>query len=78
MHVVVDPAFGDRLREIPFGEPAWIADTPVNRQTYEVLVPDRNPGGDYVHGFTIFKVDNDGTQEDWLASELKTIDLHHG
>ena len=41
-------------------------------------MPHRNPEGDYLDGFTIFKVDGDGRPEDWLLDHLRTIDLHRG
>ena len=36
IHVIVHPRFGDRLQEIPVGEPVWIVDTVVNRVAYEM------------------------------------------
>ena len=77
VHVIVDPAFGDRLREIPEGEPVWIVDTPPNRLAYEAVGRERNPES-YLVGLSSFKVDPTGQPEDWLISELEAIDLHHG
>lgn len=77
VHVVVDPVFGERLREIPFGEPVWIVDTEVNRPAYQALGPERNPGN-YLEGLSSFKVDVKSVPEDWLVGEIETIDLHHG
>jgi hypothetical protein len=77
VHVIVDPAFGQRLREIPVGEPIWIADTEVNRPAYKMVETERNPES-YLVGLTCFKVDAKNSPEDWLISEIATIDLHHG
>ncbi len=77
VHVIVDPVFGQRLREIQVGEPVWIADTEVNRPAYETLGPERNPGN-YMEGLSSFKVGRNTSPEDWLVCEIETIDLHHG
>ncbi len=77
VHVIVDPVFGERLREIPLGEPVWIADTEVNRPAYEAVGRERNPES-YLVGLSSFKVELTARPEDWLISELADIDLHHG
>lgn len=77
VHVIVDPRFGDHLREIPAGEPVWIVDTEVNRCAYEMVGRERKPIS-YLVGLSCFKVDPNASPEDWLVSELGTIDLHHG
>jgi hypothetical protein len=77
VHVVVDPLFGERLRELPVGEPVWIADTDVNRPAYETVGRERKPESHLV-GLSSFKVDQASKPDDWLISELGTIDLHHG
>ncbi len=77
VHVVVDPEFGERLREIPLGEPVWIADTEVNRPAYEAVGRERNPESHLV-GLSSFKVERAARPEDWLISELAEIELHHG
>jgi len=75
--VIVDPAFGDRLREIPAGEPIWIADTAPNRLAYEAVGKERHPES-YLVGLSSFTIDPAAAPEDWLISELEVIDLHHG
>jgi len=75
--VILDPAFGNRLREMPDGEPVWIVDTPPNRLAYEAVGKERKPES-HIVGLSSFKVDPKGKPEDWLISELETIDLHHG
>ena len=59
VHVVVDSRFGNRLREIPTGEPVWIVDTPINRLAYEAVAKERAPES-YFDGLTSFKVDPGG------------------
>ena len=75
--VVVDPNFGNRLREIPVGQPVWIADTPVNRAAFVAIGKERNVTNHLI-GLTSFVVDANAASEDWLVSEIATIDLHHG
>ena len=75
--MIVDPAFGQRLRDIPVGEPVWIVDTDINRLAYEAVGKERKPES-YLIGLSSFKVDPKGSPETWLISELETIDRHHG
>ena len=75
--MIVDPSFGGRIREIPAGEPIWIVDTACNRLAYEAVRKERTQENHLV-GLTSFKVDPAAHPEDWLISELETIDLHHG
>ena len=49
----------------------------MNGLVSEVVARERDPD-DYDTGYTTFKVDPQGHPEDWLVSELETIDLHHG
>ena len=77
VHVVVDPSFGDRLRNMPIGEPVWIVATEINVLAYNAVGKERQPKS-YLEGLSSFKADKDGTPEDWLVSEIQTIDLHHG
>jgi len=75
--VIVDPNFGERLREIPIGQPVWIAGTPVNQAAFTTIGGERNIT-DHCIGLTSFGVNIKATPEDWLVSEIATIDLHHG
>jgi hypothetical protein len=77
VHVIVDPAFGEQLRGVPPGEPVWIVDTKANRAAYEMVGKERHPES-YLVGLSIFKADPKASPEDWLISELPTIDDHHG
>ena len=77
VHVIVDPQFGNRLRTVTAGEPIWIVDTDINRLAYEAVGRERKPESHLV-GMSSFKVDPEASPEDWLLSEIKTIDLHHG
>jgi len=75
--VIVDTAFGDRLRDMPIGEPVWIVDSEINDLAYNAVGKERKPNS-HLEGLSSFKVDKDGSPEDWLISEINTIDLHHG
>ena len=75
--MIVDSRFGDRLREIPAGVPVWIVDSAVNRVAYEIVGKERKPENHLV-GLSSFKVDQKVSPEDWLVSEIETLDLHHG
>jgi hypothetical protein len=76
--VVVDAAFGDRVREVLSRMPVWLADSDANRRAAErarAVMPNTNhiqPGG-----LTVFRVDPDGTPESWCADILATVAAHH-
>lgn len=73
--VVLDRSYGDRLSDLPLGQPVWIVDTPVNRAAAQKLWSERH---DETHltGITTFK--SDLSAEESLIDEFDTIDLHHG
>jgi hypothetical protein len=74
--VVVDPEFGIRLRELLTEEAIWIVDSLTNAPVAQTIWKEKEAGAETE--LTVFKVDPNGTPEDWLISELATIDLHHG
>ena len=77
VYAIVEPTFGDRLREIPVGEPVWIADTAVNHTAVAAIWKEQGIAS-HLTGLTSFVVDENTTPEDWLISQISTIDLHHG
>lgn len=77
VHIVVDPRYGERIRRLPEGEPAWIVDSDVNHPVIRDLW-DCRKGLDESTGITSFRFNPDGSAEDVLISELGAVDLHHG
>jgi len=77
VHVVVDPEYGERLRDLPVGEPVWVVDSERNHPVIRALWREHE-GLDESAGITSFTFNRGGTCEDWLVAELSTIDLHHG
>jgi hypothetical protein len=75
--VVVDPAFGERLRELPPGVPVWVADTPANRAAAQRLWRGRRERT-HLDGVTTFEVEPGRTPAEWCAAVLGQVDLHHG
>ena len=74
--LVVDPAFGDQLEELPPGRPVWIIESPANRAAVQ-RVWATLPTATHVDGVTIFRAEG----SDAVAScqgILSQIDLHHG
>jgi hypothetical protein len=74
--LVVDPAFGDRLAELPRGAPVWIVESPTNRAAVQRAWA-ALPTATHLDGVTIFR----GEESDAVAScldVLSQIDLHHG
>jgi hypothetical protein len=72
VHVIVAPNYGARLEGLPRGEPAWVADTPVNKPIIERMWAQKWPG------ITSFSVDLRAGSENWLVSILDQVELHHG
>jgi len=77
VHVVVDPDHGERLRNLPAGEPAWVIDSATNHSVVAALVRERGET-DHTADITTFRFNPQATPEHWFVAELSTIDLHHG
>ncbi|MDY0357593.1 MAG: hypothetical protein RBR19_17055 [Sedimentisphaerales bacterium] len=71
VHVVVDPEYGERLRELPVDEPVWVVASEVNRLVVQALWRERAD-------VTSFRFTPQAAPEDRLVSILSTVDLHHG
>jgi len=77
VYVVVDPHYGERLRDLPMDEPIWVVDSIKNHPIIQALWSEHNQSN-YLEGITSFTVDTNGNPEDWFLTELSNIDLHHG
>ena len=75
--VIVDPAFGEKLRAVPTGQPVWIAMSPANEPVVRSLW-DGQGAPDHLTGITGFSFDESVSAEDLFLAELDTVDLHHG
>ena len=80
VNVIVAADYGERLRDLPDDEAAWVADTPTNnpviRSIWTTHSADPNRGNHT--GITSFQVSADKTPEDWLLGVLDTVEEHHG
>jgi hypothetical protein len=72
VHLIVAPDYGERLTDIPPGEPAWVADTLSNRPVIQRMWSQKR------EGITSFQVAHTATPEDWLIDVLDQVELHHG
>jgi hypothetical protein len=77
VRAIVDPAFGERLAELPADAAAWIIDTPQNTPVAHRLWKER-PATTHLTGITTFRPGSSLSAEEELLSQLDTIDLHHG
>jgi hypothetical protein len=79
VHVIVAPDYGERLRDLPSNEAAWVADTSTNHPVIKSILATHSvkPYPDYLTGITSFKVPADKTPEDWLLGVLGPIEDHH-
>ena len=79
VNVIVAADYGERLRDLPGDEAAWVADTPTNHPviksiwTTQSVDPDRG----HLSGITSFQVPADKTPEDWLLGVLDSVEEHH-
>ena len=76
--IVVDPSVGDQLPEILARMPVWLVATDANRRAAEDIRAARPPA-DFTEpgGLTTFRVDPNGTAEDWFADVLDDVAGHH-
>ena len=75
--VVVDPDFGDRLRQVPVGKPVRITMSDANAPFVRAIWTEcRNPSD--LHGVTGFTHQDADTPEDRLLGQLDAVDIHHG
>jgi hypothetical protein len=77
VRVVVDREFGERLTELPRGEPVWIVHSLTNKLVVQRLWNER-PDESHLTGITVFKGMEASNPEEMLIAELDAIDLHHG
>jgi hypothetical protein len=77
VYVVVDPHYGERLRNLRANDPIWVIDSETNHIVIQTLWNERQ-GSSLQDGITSFKYDPKENREDWFVNELATIDLHHG
>ena len=75
--VVLDPNFGDRLRDAWRGQPVWITMSPANAPEVQALWAN-TPSPNHLTGITGFAHEEGVAAEDRLLAELSTIDIHHG
>jgi hypothetical protein len=75
--VILDPDYGERLREVPSGQPTWITMSPVNEPVIRSLWALRSDSSQLT-GITGFSYQKDASPADRFLQELDTIDLHHG
>ena len=74
---MVDPNYGESIRNLPIDEPAWVVDSQADQLVIQSLWDEHRATTHHI-GITSFKFDGDATTEDRFVSELSAIDLHHG
>jgi hypothetical protein len=75
--VVVDPDFGDRLRQAWHGQAVWIAMSPANAPVVHALWASA-PSQTHLTRITGFRYSKGVAAEDFLLAELDAVQLHHG
>ncbi|BET65449.1 hypothetical protein ASA1KI_03670 [Opitutales bacterium ASA1] len=75
--LVVDRWFGDRIRELPRGIPAWVVDSPLNHSQI-VEVWSHATSHDHHTGLTSFHDSTEDPPAALAAKMIATIELHHG
>ena len=79
VNVIVAADYGERLRDMPGDEAAWVADTSTNHPVIESIRATHSvePHPGYLTGITSFRVDASNTPEDWLLGVLDPVEVHH-
>ena len=77
MLVVLDPDFGDRLRDVWPGQAVWITMSPTNEPVVRSIWASVR-GSNHPVGITGFRYQENVSEQDRLLAELETIQLHHG
>jgi hypothetical protein len=75
--VVLDPNFGERLRELWKRQPIWIAMSPANAPVVQALRA-AAPNTDYRSGITGFPHSDSRAAAERFLDMLSDIELHHG
>ena len=75
--VVLDPDFGDRLRDVWPGQAVWITMSPANEPVVRAIWASARSSNHLV-GITGFRYQENISEQDRLLAELETIQLHHG
>jgi hypothetical protein len=75
--VIVDPAFGEKLRAVPAGQPVWIVMSSANEPVVRSLWANQ-ASPDHLTEITGFRFNEHVSAEDRFLAELGAIDLHHG
>jgi hypothetical protein len=74
--VILDPNYGEQLRQVWPGQPVWIAMSSTNTVVRSLWAS--HPDGDHLSEITGFRFDADISPENNLLDNLNAIDLHHG
>ena len=79
VNVIVAADYGERLRDMPGDEAAWVADTSTNHPVIKSIWATHSvdPDRSYLAGITSFQVSADKTPEDWLLGVLDSVEVHH-
>lgn len=75
--LIVDPAYGKSLAELPPHAPVWIIESDLNTPIFERLRQERAEET-HLQGITTFKKEPKLNCEEQAISMLEQVDLHHG
>jgi hypothetical protein len=75
--VVLDREYGDRLREVPLGQPVWIELSPTNEPVVRAIWA-TSDAPDHLTSISAWTFNPANTAEYLFLSELGTIEEHHG
>ena len=67
--IVLDPEFGERLRELQAGSPIWFAMSPTNEAIVRSLWANASAGTTHLNGITGFHHDAQESPEDQFLVE---------
>jgi hypothetical protein len=77
--LVLDPAFGERLKSLAARVHAWVVRTPANETVAQELWSSQSKTSppSIETGVTTFETEGLSSPEEWCIDVLDTLDLHH-
>jgi len=75
--IIVDPEFGERVREVLQRMPVWLVDSEVNRRVAEAIWEGHRADHTQPGGLTTFRADPARPPDEQCAAILRSIAGHH-
>ena len=78
VHIIIDPEYGEKIRNLPEGEPVWVVESSINYPIIQSLWEQNILYTNHLTGITSFQNSNYDSNDDILLSMIDSIEDHHG